>query len=705
MLRITFVAVLFCFSLFARGEESAKIDLNLKDSIAIQEKQLKEIEVNAKSIIKTEDKRIVYPSKRIKDHSTNGYSLLYNLMLPQFEVDPLEKTITTIRGDVLICINGRKAMKDEILSINPKDVLRIDCYSKRNNPEHPEATDVLDFITIKRDAGVMVSFSGTQHLNKLAGEYSAMVHTYTKNSEFSIGTLTDFLNYSNSYSNVKEEFKFPSYSILRNTIGEPALQKNNKRAGYGAYNYKDKNTSLDLSLEYIEDNPIEDLNAIYDFGIDSIEKYKVYNHSAQSNREWLLNTHLSERLKNDQVFTLEIEASHIRNQYDKLYQESSMQNIFLRSIESNVSESLQMFHGQLFYQKTFTDKSSFSANLISHLSNTTIRYQKDVFANEQLNTFELLGFLAYRKNWKDLSFYCKLGYSQTHFNQSDTISKTYKSFLPTISLEYKLNETSSLELSEYMYNNSPSLDLQSKVQQSIDFMQANRGNPNVRQLNIFDNFLVYNLNLSTINLMAVIRSYNIYNNTVRDVFNENGIFIHTYKTDGQFHRFNPFVSSNFTFFKERLSTKLEGSWSRSWLTGGNKLTLSQWSFNGDLSYTINAWMLTIGYDSPYKMLTNSGRIHQNSACYDFNASYAHHNLTITLGARNPFSKSNLTYIFSAEDYYIKDLLVQNRMGDHQFFATFNYNFQLGAKHKYQNKEIKTEIKSAIVKGDLNSSSI
>jgi len=600
----------------------------------------------------------------------------------------------------LICINGRKALQDEIQTLQAKDILRIDYYDKRNNPEHPEATEVLDFITIQRDFGGMISVQGTQHLNKAVGDYNVMAHYYTKNSEFLFGSLNSFMNYSNAYKNVYETFKLSDQTIIRTTTGAPATQKNDKWAEYANYSYHNQKTKIDLMLEYIQEEPISDTKAEYTYNIDSISHSILKNHTESVNHALFLNTHFSQQFNKDQLITLDLTASHSKNRYNRLYQETATEDDLTQTIESNVNEKYQVINGNILYQKTFPDKSKISANVINYQSQTKISYRNDMNADEELKTRESLAFLSYSKKWKKFSFYGKLGCSNTYFNQSDTISKSYFAFLPTLSIEYQLNNHSSLELSEYMYNNTPSLKWQSTVQQSIDFLQVNRGNPNVRQMNIWDNFLVYNLDLPKVSFVAYIRSLNNFNNAIMDVFRENDLFVHTYKTEGQYHLIKPAVSSKIEIVKDLLSAKMTGTWTRSWLTGSNAQTLAQWSFGGQLLFTQKNWMVTFGYNSPEKTLMNSGRTIQEDALYDFNASYTYHNLNISLGARNPFSKSYIRYKLSTTDYSGEEVRIQNRMGDHIIFTTISYHFQFGKKHDFQNKNINTNTNSAIMKGEI-----
>jgi hypothetical protein len=662
---------------------------------------LKEVEITSRQMIEKDGKTIFFPTKAVKEHSSDGYKLLYNLMLPQLKIDPLEKTVKSARGDVLICINGRKALQDEIQTLQPKDVLRVDYYNKRNNPEHPEATEVLDFITIQRDYGGMVSAQGTQHLNKAAGDYNAMAHYYKKDSEYAFGFLNNYRNYSDTYKDVTETFKFPKQTIVRTETGEPASRKNSELAGYGNYSYHNEKTKIDLTLEYInKEEPHLDTKAAYNYHLDSISNSIAKGHTESTNHALYIETNLSQQLNKDQLITLNLTTTYSKNLYNRLYQETATDNDVTQTIESNVNEKYIDISGQLSYIKTLLDKSQISVIEINDQSKTNDSYRNNINRDEELKSGSTMIFLSYSKKWEKLSLDAKLGVSGTYFNLFDSISKSYFAILPTISLEYQLNDHSSIALSEYLYNNTPSLEWQSTIQQNIDFMQINRGNPSVKQMNILENYLTYSLSLPNVSFSANIWNLNNFRNASYNVFNENNIFVHTYVTEGQFHVLSPTISSKIELIKNLFSAKIEGSWAKYWITGVNDITLAQWAFSSELLFSHKNWMITLGYESPEKRLVNSGRTIQTNALYDFNINYTYHNLNISMGARNPFSKSNICYKFTTNDYSSDETKIQNRMGDHIFFTTLSYNFQFGKKYDFQDKNINTNTNSAIMKSEL-----
>lgn len=679
-----------------------------KDSVIIKnstqsEKEvvLKDVQVTANQLVKTQNKLVLYPTKIQRKHSSDGYTLLYNLMLPQLKVDPFDKTVKSIVGDVLLCINGRKVSKEEVQVLLSKDILRVDYYEK-NHPEHPEVKEVIDFITVKKDDGAMISVRGTQHLNNSVGEYATNAHYYRKNSEFSFALQNSCQNYSNSYKQSSESFLFPNQAVVRTQIGEPASQKQHSWAGFGNYFYRNDRTKVNLTFGYSDNKePNNDLKATSQYSNDTPKTSVVVNESSEStNRGLYWDSYFYRKLTSSQVLSAYLSANYNINGYSRLYQETRKDKNEIQRITSDVNEKLLRLSGQVSYVKTFGDKSTLSVSLFHNLTITHDKYRNDINADEHLTASESMFFLTYSKSWKRLSVDASWGQSFTHFSQRDIISKNYSAIQPSLTIEYELNKRSSIKLMQNVYTNSPSLEWQSALQQRVDFMQVKRGNPNVKQMNVLDSYLYYNLYLSKFSLIAYIWNMNNFKNTSYDVFLENNTFVHTYVSDGQYHTLRPSVCLKYDLIKNMLTAKLTGEWNKYWITGVNNRTLSQWAVNSELLFMHNNWMASLGYDSPQKRLVNSGRVRSTDAAYNFKVGYTYKNLNLSFCSRNPFSKSNLTTDFVTKDYANNEVKILNRMGDHIYYVNFSYNLNFGKKHNYKESDLNMEGSSAILKGKL-----
>ena len=137
----------------------------MENDTIIEGKTIQEVVVTGREIIVKEDKLIINVSNKVKKHSFDGYSALSLLTIPGMKVDAFSGSVSTNGDAAILCINGREASKDEIKTLNPKDIKRIDYYQQAH-PEHPMARGgVIDFIMRTRESGGMVTAQASQHLN------------------------------------------------------------------------------------------------------------------------------------------------------------------------------------------------------------------------------------------------------------------------------------------------------------------------------------------------------------------------------------------------------------------------------------------------------------------------------------------------------------------------------------------------------------
>ena len=120
-----FVSLTIPFSLC-----SAKAGNEIKNDTTLQGKDIPEVVVKGREIVVKDDKLLIYLSNKIKKQSFDGYSALSLLSIPGLSIDPIEETVSTNGEATMLCINGREVSKDEIKTLFPKDIIRIDYYQQ-----------------------------------------------------------------------------------------------------------------------------------------------------------------------------------------------------------------------------------------------------------------------------------------------------------------------------------------------------------------------------------------------------------------------------------------------------------------------------------------------------------------------------------------------------------------------------------------------
>ena len=127
----------YCLQISCLGYESRCINLDSFKSnkdvgdIAIDASAiaLDEVTVTAANVINQIDRKIILPTAHQLKASTNGLSLLQQMKLSRIQIDPVNQSVTSSGvGDVQLRINGASAETQEILSLRPEDVIRIEYH-------------------------------------------------------------------------------------------------------------------------------------------------------------------------------------------------------------------------------------------------------------------------------------------------------------------------------------------------------------------------------------------------------------------------------------------------------------------------------------------------------------------------------------------------------------------------------------------------
>ena len=100
---------------------------NLSRSTTLAESVgLGEVVVQAPKVIHKADMDVLFPSKSAISHSQNAIGLLNHLMIPTLNVNEMAGSVKSGGEDVEIRINGRLATVDQLQTIDPSTVKRIE---------------------------------------------------------------------------------------------------------------------------------------------------------------------------------------------------------------------------------------------------------------------------------------------------------------------------------------------------------------------------------------------------------------------------------------------------------------------------------------------------------------------------------------------------------------------------------------------------
>lgn len=87
---------------------------------------LGEVSVTAQEIVDTRGRTIVFPSAADVKASSTAISLFQKLPLAGLEANPINRTLTVDGGTPMILINGVPSTMDDVNSLQPKDIARVE---------------------------------------------------------------------------------------------------------------------------------------------------------------------------------------------------------------------------------------------------------------------------------------------------------------------------------------------------------------------------------------------------------------------------------------------------------------------------------------------------------------------------------------------------------------------------------------------------
>ncbi|MDD5784969.1 MAG: hypothetical protein PUD52_08540 [Prevotella sp.] len=161
--------------------------------------QLQEVVVRGARVVNRIDGKLLFPSEEMTKSATSGYSLLKMLPLPNVKVDDINESITaanSLVGAVQVRINDVEASTADILSLQPKEVEKVE-FIDRPGVRYGEGVGiVINIITKKVTAGYVIGASGTLMPKADMAKGNAYTKINSGKSELS-------LNYSGYYRHSK----------------------------------------------------------------------------------------------------------------------------------------------------------------------------------------------------------------------------------------------------------------------------------------------------------------------------------------------------------------------------------------------------------------------------------------------------------------------------------------------------------------------
>lgn len=653
---------------------------------------LREVVVKGSQVSRKDDRVLVFPSQLQKKHAANGYEILSNLNLPKVNVDLLNYSVTTVGGNVTLCINGREVSADELRSLLPEDILRVE-YHDFPTGRFVGKVAVVDFITKQHERGGNFLLSADQRLTYPKGSYLAMARFNKNTSEYGVGYKFEYNYDTRNKREIHETFVFPDGLLRREEYSLPYQKKNNSHNLFCNYSFRKDSVGVNLYAGVVHQQ-------IPNYEIVSIQNYSGRVEGEKKSRELsssryispYFNAYYNRTFKNKSSLFGGLNFTYWRNGYERAYTQHIL------DIISQVNEDFVRISGGGSYQYWLGKNDRMTLQLYHFQDFTDVDYQGSYESRERLSSGQTLGWLEYFRKWDRTSVSASLGGSYSFYQQNGAKPKGFFSFRPLLTIEHSINDRNTVQLRSFMGNSSPWLAYISDVEQQVDDLLVRRGNPNLKQMMLWTNMLSYWLNVKPFNLSFFIRDEIFTLNQRADMYYDEGRFVSTYINDGRYNNLGVGTSISGSFLDASLRLKVDMGYNKAWVTNSVVGSLGYWYANFSGSYSIKDFMIRAYYYSPYRQMQyNKGDTYRKSSHYGFSLSYNHKGLSMTTGVQNPFSRLVQVTEKHHKVYTSKHQNIDSSNGVIGFLR-LSYNFSYGRKYKYSDVKTNVGSTSAILKG-------
>lgn len=652
---------------------------------------LETVEIKAQSFIRQKDRVLIIPDKQQIKHAQTGYDLLSNLMIPNIEVNKRKGTVTTLGGNVSLYINGRKVDQREVKNLRPQDIEKVEYFDA---PTGKYAGDVasINYVVKEHASGGYITLDGDQAIGYLKGDYNVAAKISHGNTSYSLFVGYNIHKYDNDGKRRNDEtFLFPDEIIEKEATTEiDRIKKNQQYAQLNIVNQNKKRT-LSAKVSFVQDNTPKNYQ-------EELVNYSAYYDNSQSisktKQESLMpsiNLYGSFQIKEDQYLEASLDATYTNNKYNRSYVENDFSSF------SNVNEDLYIFNPSIKYVVSLKHQNSLGAQVLHSYRISSTSYIGDYTSWQHLWSGETLLFLNYNHRLNNKVFFDgRVGISALQYSLHGHDKYTYISPRANITWGIQLSNKQQLYIGGALGNAYPEINTLSAAEQTVDRVHIKRGNPDLDKINMYMASTSYNLQAGRFNLFGILMYEGEINTALPNFFIENDKLIETYRDNGNFHKMRAGVDLSYKI-TDALQAKLSGRWQYGLITGGTRDSQNSVYSRLNVNYYWKGFSFNLHGQTQSRSLTGNGIHEWQDGGFGASVSWYHGNWAIEADIENPFINNSETRYFLNSNVYKYDQSVYSRLNQQSGYVKIAYTFDFGKKTSRDEKNIDTNINSAILK--------
>lgn len=459
---------------------------------------LDEVTVKASKVVNKPDGMVIYPTDSQRQASTNGYSFLEKLTLPNLRVDNINHTISAIdnRGGVQLRINGIIVDKPEMTALDPKDILRIDFIDKPGVRYGESLAYVINIITRRNDSGYSIGTDITSAITTIQGDGMVYGKWNKGKSEWSVSY--DINGGKSKGSNILQNANYTLtdgsiYTIERNDV--ETLRKYISHNAKLTYNWADSTatvfqTSLSGALNKTPDNySIKEI-------IDGNHSYKATSRDGSKDLSPVLDIYFFRQLTPKQSIIANAVGTFISTKTNSFYNEGTP---YIYNVDGKSASLLS----EMIYEnrlKPFT----LSAGLNYRYKHTRNDYTGDATARTRMNDNKLYAFGEIKGSIKQFQYSLGTGVSYIHYTQNEH-TYNFWTYRPKLTLTYNPSNELQMSYTFQMQERTSRIAMTSDAAIRTNSMEWTVGNPDLKPSRDMEHRLLVSYN--TNRLQSFIEGY------------------------------------------------------------------------------------------------------------------------------------------------------------------------------------------------------
>ena len=592
--------------------------------------ELQEVEVKAAKVIHKPDGQTIYPTEVQKKASHSGYSILQKLSLPNIRVDEASHSLSAIdgRGSIQLRIDGIIVGREEMLSLAPERISRIDFIDNPGVRYGEGIAYVINILTRRNDSGYTVGVDLMQSLTAKSGNDLIYEKWNAGKSELSLSYNFGYKDFKGNRTDETAHYRLTDGSVR--TIGRNDIASRSRSFSNGLqlkYNLADSadyvfQASLNAGFSHVPDN--YNRKQI----LEGNEEYLATQRERNRSSSPVLDLYFFKQLTSRQSLILNAVGTYIatslRSSYDEgapyAYRvEGKTYSLMSEAIYENRLKPFTFTAGANYMQKYTKNKYTGDVNSVNPMHN------RSVYAFAEIKG--KLGLIRYVAG---------VGGSYLDYRQQ-AHDYQYWLFRPKASVAYNPVQAVQLKYDFQISEHVSRVAMISNTSIRNNSMEWTLGNPDIRPNR--EQAHTFQISYTHPRFQSFVQAYGKrchQPNMATYIRTEDNRFVYTQLNQKEIDVLNLMLYANGWIVPDKLSIALSGTLFRCF-NFGEDYTHCKTFYSGTANVQAYLGKLTLSafMDSGFRFLEGETEGF-NGSFVSLNASYRYKNLNLSLAWQQPF---------------------------------------------------------------------